>query len=445
MSTTLADTVAKVLVAASVGQHSRLCCALSGGVDSVVLLDVLVRLRERFGYALSAAHVHHGLSPAADTWLGFCAGYCRRIEVPFYSFRVVVPLDDPQGLEAAARRVRHAALNSVECDWLVLGHHRDDQAETLLFRLFRGTGLRGAGAMPAVETPAAGGRGLLRPLLEHGRATLVQWAQAHALDWVEDESNGDCHFARNDIRHRILPVIEVAFPAARTALARAAGHFREASDLLDELAAADAFACGGASLERASLLALSDARISNLLRWQARRRGVPVPSSARLREGLRQLRAAPAARPLHLPLGAIACCVYRGQVWLEPLLAQTPAAFSWSGGVRAGQVSRWGDGSVVFRAVPGAGVAQSALDRATACRLVPRVPGLRLRIGQGRPSRTLKNLCQEAGIPAWMRERLPVLEVDGAIAWIGGIGVDVAFACPPDEMGVLPDWQPFSF
>ncbi|MDO9598793.1 MAG: tRNA lysidine(34) synthetase TilS [Azoarcus sp.] len=445
MSAALLDTVAEVLVASGVGPHSRLCCALSGGVDSVVLLDVLVRLRERFGYALSAAHVHHGLSPAADTWLGFCAGYCRRLDVPLSSFRVAVPRDDPQGLEAAARQVRHAALQCVECDWLVFGHHRDDQAETLLFRLFRGTGLRGAGAMPAVEPPAAGVRGKLRPLLEQGRTALVQWAQVHAIDWVEDESNGDCRFTRNDIRHRILPAIEVAFPAASTALARAASHFREASDLLDELAAADELACGGASLERVALLTLSDARIINLLRWQARQRGVPAPSSARLREGLRQLRAAPAARPLHLPLGELACCAYRGRVWLEPVLTQSLVACTWRGGVVPGQALHWGGGSVVFRAVPGAGIAPSVLGRAIQCRLVPRAPGLRLRLGQGRPSRTVKNLCQEAGIPVWMRERLPVLEIDGATVWIAGIGVDAAFACRADELGILPEWLPFSF
>jgi len=161
MSAALVDTVAEVLVSAQIGPHSRLCCALSGGADSVVLLDVLVRLRERFGYALSAAHVHHGLSPAADAWLDFCAGYCCRLDVPFSAFRVSVSRNDPQGLEAAARQVRHTALNSVECDWLVFGHHRDDQAETLLFRLFRGTGLRGAGAIPAVAVPAAGRCGRL--------------------------------------------------------------------------------------------------------------------------------------------------------------------------------------------------------------------------------------------------------------------------------------------
>lgn len=444
MSVALIDAAATVLAAAGVGAHSRLCCALSGGVDSVVLLDLLSGLRGRFGYTLAAAHVHHGLSPAADAWREFCADYCRRLDVPFSAFEVTVSRDHPAGLEAAAREVRHAVLNGIDCDWLVFGHHRDDQAETLLFRLFRGTGLRGAGAMAAIEHGAGDRPGRLRPLLAHGRATLVQWAHERALDWIEDDSNSDRRFARNDIRHRILPAIEGAFPAARTALARAAAHFREASDLLDDLAAIDELACGGPVLERDALLALSDARIVNLLRWQARRRGVPAPGSARLREGLRQLRATPAARPLHLPFGALACCVYHDRIWLEPVVAQVPAPCALEGGALGAQTLPWAGGQVVFHEVRGAGVGRVILGQTNRCRLVPRAPGLRLRPGPARPSRTFKNLCQEAGIPVWMRNRLPVLEIDGAVAWIGGIGVDAAFACPPGEAGILPEWLPFS-
>lgn len=438
------DAAAAILAAAGVGPHSRLCCALSGGVDSVVLLEVLVRLRARFGYTLSAAHVHHGLSPAADHWRDFCAALCQRLEVPFSAFEVTVVRDHPAGLEAAARQARHDALARMACDWLVFGHHLNDQTETLLFRLLRGTGVRGAGCMAAIEPAAAVHPGRLRPLLGVTRAELVCWAQAHGLDWVEDESNRDCRHARNDIRHRILPAIELAFPAAAPALARAASHFREASDLLDELAAQDEAACGGAALDRGALLALSDARILNLLRWQARRRGVPTPGSARVREALRQLRAVADAHPLYLPLGEVACCAYRGRVWLEPVRSSMPTPPPWGGGVQPGLVLPWGEGSVVFRAAHGAGIGAHLLDQAPVCRLLGRGSGLRLRLGPGRPSRSLKNLCQEAGIPAWMRDRLPVLEIDGVTAWVGGIGVDAAFACAPGAAGIMPEWVPFS-
>ncbi|HMV92123.1 MAG TPA: tRNA lysidine(34) synthetase TilS, partial [Thauera aminoaromatica] len=152
----LPESAAAVLAAASVGAGSRVCCALSGGVDSVVLFELLRRLQPRFGFSLRAAHVDHGLSPNAAAWARACAERCLAADVHLQVFRVEVERAHADGLEAAARAARHAALAQVDCDWLAFGHHQDDQAETLLFRLLRGTGVRGAAAMRAVEPGGAG-------------------------------------------------------------------------------------------------------------------------------------------------------------------------------------------------------------------------------------------------------------------------------------------------
>ena len=436
--------MAATLAAAGVDARSRLCCALSGGVDSVVLLHLLLAVRERFGFSLQAAHVHHGLSPAAGQWRDFCSALCAELEVPFRAFEVDVLRDDPEGLESAARKARHAALAEIDCDWLVFGHHLDDQAETALFRLFRGTGVRGAAAMAAVEAGAGIRAGRLRPLLNSRRASIHAWALEHGLQWVEDESNRELRFARNDIRHRILPAIEASFPAASEALARAAAHFREASELLDELAADDSSACGGQVIRCDVLLRLSDARVANLLRWQLRQCGALPPSQARLLESIRQLRSAPANQPLRLAMGALACCVYRGALWFEPDEPPELTPAVWQGESLPEEGVVWGAGRVRFAACAGGGIERHKIERAGVLRLAPRAPGLRLRLAEDRPARTFKNLCQEAGIPAWMRDRLPVLEVDGRVAWVGGIGVDVAFACPAQAQGIMPEWLPLS-
>ena len=165
----LLQAAARALTAAGVGAGARLCCALSGGVDSVVVLDVLHTLAPRFGFSLQAAHVHHGLSPYADVWAQACAARCAQLGIAFTLFRVSVARDASGGLEAAARAQRHAALDGVACDWLVFGHHQDDQAETLLFRLLRGSGVRGAAAMAAVDPPRTARPGRLRPLLDCSR------------------------------------------------------------------------------------------------------------------------------------------------------------------------------------------------------------------------------------------------------------------------------------
>jgi tRNA(Ile)-lysidine synthase len=327
----LVDAAAVTLSGAGIDSRHRLCCAFSGGIDSVVLLDVLDALRQRFGYALEAAHVHHGLSPGADGWQDFCADACKQRGITLNAFRVEVPRDHPGGLEEAARIARHAALSRVPCDWLVLGHHRDDQAETVLFRLLRGTGVRGAAAMAAIEPAAATGRpGYLRPLLETGREDILVYAADKMLEWIDDGSNSDQRFTRNVLRHRILPAIETRFPVASLALARAAKHFREAAGLLDELAQADAAAAmaacaarkgeeggdgdGHRAFSRAFLLGLSPARLANLLRWEIRRLGAMPPTSARLDDAIRQL--CSSHGPLCLPLGDCACHSRRGCVWL---------------------------------------------------------------------------------------------------------------------------------
>ncbi len=430
--------VAAVLAVAGVGSGTRLCVALSGGVDSVVLLQVLVRLRERFGLELSAAHVHHGLSAAADDWCAFCARLCASLQVPFRSFPVAVPRHDRRGLEAAARGLRHRALSSIDTDWIAFGHHQDDQAETVLFRLFRGAGVRGAGAMAEIEPPRGDAAGRLRPLLGVRREAIEGFARALGLEWVEDESNLDQAFARNRLRHSIVPALQEAFPGVVPALARASGHFREAQGLLDELASIDAQRCGS-PLSRVRMLGLSDARIANLLRRQVSDLGAEAPPRARLVEVVRQFRQA-GERPLRLGLGGVSCCVYRGQVWLESEAGAdaVPEAVRWEGG---GNVP-WGSGIIRFERGWGEGLDASRVEGAREVVLTGRWEGLVLRQAVGRPRRSFKNLCQEAGIPAWMRSRLPVFRIDGQAAWIGSIGVAAEFACPKGAPGILPRWLP---
>jgi tRNA(Ile)-lysidine synthase len=354
--------------------------------------------------------------------------------VALQTFHVVVDRNDPAGLEAAARRARHAALGGVACDWLVFGHHQDDQAETVLFRLARGAGVRGAAGMAAIEF---GSPGRLRPLLGLRRGQIEQTARDAGLAWVDDESNADLRYTRNALRHRVLPALEAVLPAAVPGLARAAAHFREADELLDALAAEDARRCGGDILSRTAVCALSSARLRNLLRWKMRTLGGEAVTRTRLVEVERQLRYGAADKPLRLPLGVLACCVYRDALWLERAQPENPVARPWRGEARL----PWGDGAVRFELTQGLGVSQRLLRAAGQSWLVRRWPGLTMRVQGGRPRRRFKNLCQEAGIAPWLRDRLPVLRVDGEAVWIAGIGVAADWQCKAGDEGVLPVWQ----
>lgn len=310
------DLAARVgdFIAARLSAPERVCVALSGGCDSVVLAHVLSRL----GLAgrLSAVHVHHGLSPNADAWAAFCDRYCRDLGIPLLIRHVAVATQAGLGLEAAARQARYAAFADVPAECLALAQHRGDQAETLLLNLLRGGGVTGAAAMPAERRD--GPRRLLRPLLGETRADIEAYALTHGLTWVTDESNADTGLTRNFLRHAVLPVIAQRFPAAETALAQAAANFAEACGLLDELAELDWLAAADGDCARLAVLRkLSTARLKNLLRHRLRVLGWQVPVASRLDEFARQLQSAgPDRHPeLQLPSGRMRAA--RGRLhWL---------------------------------------------------------------------------------------------------------------------------------
>ncbi|WPN99559.1 tRNA lysidine(34) synthetase TilS [Pseudomonas sp. MUP55] len=249
--------------------------AFSGGLDSTVLLHLLASLANT--PPLRAVHVHHGLQTAADTWPGHCQRVCDGLNVPLRVMRVQV--QPGASVEQAARAARYQAFAETTGAGEVLftGQHRDDQAETLLFRLLRGTGVRGLAAIPAHRALAQGH--LVRPLLDISRAELETYAREHHLKWIEDPSNADPRFSRNYLRHRVFPVLAQRWPQVVPSLARTAEHLGEAQGLLDELAAMDLQGADQPSLvpwlplpslALAPLRELSDARQRNALRhWLA--------------------------------------------------------------------------------------------------------------------------------------------------------------------------------
>jgi len=411
----------------------RLCVGLSGGVDSVALLHALHGLRESAGLVLTACHVHHGLSPHAEAWAQACARICDALGVPLALERVVVA-SGGQGLEAAAREARLAALARQDADWVVLGHHADDQAETLLFRLLRGAGVRGAGGMRPLER-RRDGLCLMRPLLDLRRAEILAWAEATGLAWVEDESNASRDYSRNFLRHAILPDLHARFPAATERLCAAAAHFRESEALLQQLAEMDWRALGGGERVRALALgALDGARLRNLIRWRVARLGLSPPPDLQLDEALRQLRSSGREHPLRASLGSAELCQYRGWCWVQPTLPAAPSRRR----CEPGQGFEWAGGQVALALSSGEGLALARVDGPLS--IGPRREGDRLRIGG--LGRALKTLAQTAGVPPWLRDRLPTLYVGEQLAWVAELGVDERYAAAAGEASLVLTWQP---
>jgi tRNA(Ile)-lysidine synthase len=365
----------------------RVAVGLSGGVDSVALLCLLREMAPRHGFRLSALHVHHGLSPQADAWARFCRGLCRRWGIPLSVRRVRVGRLG-RGLEAAARAARREAFSRHPAGVIALAHQLDDQAETLLLNLLRGAGARGASAMPVVGR--LGAKILWRPLLAVPRREILAYARARELAWVEDESNRDDALTRNFLRLHVGPLLETRFPRWRESLARAARRFARADD-----------------------------RAERALRAFLRAKGLRAPSEAKLAEMLRQLTGR-GARTAIAHDGAL-LRVYRGRVSVERSRA-------------------WPGGELRLRPARGRGIDAARLEGARLS-LRARAGGERLQLDPRRPRRTLKNLFQEAGIPPWRREWLPLLYCDDELVWVPGVGVAARWQAARGARGVVPEWR----
>lgn len=436
----LADQV-RGIVRREIPRGATLVVGLSGGIDSVVLLHVLVRCLRIAPARISAIHVNHQISPHAGRWAAFCRRLCRDLGVKLR----VVKVDVPRGnsTEAAARTARYAVFATSKAGVLMLAHNRDDQAETVLLQLLRGAGPRGLAAMPVLHAAATDMLPVLRPLLGVPRKTIAAHAQHYRLQWVEDDSNLDPAYLRNFLRHQVMPVIERKVPGAGATLARAARHQAEASDLLDVLAAQDLGAAGNIRmcLPLKLLRPLVPHRARNALRYFLRCNDVMMPDADRLEELLRQALTARADARVRVELDGVGLRRFQDALYIVRSLPRLAATFeqAWNGcGVLA--LPQLG-GSLRLVRSKGEGIAADAL-RSALLVVRARRGGEVLRPAPGGRQRTVRNLLQEAAMPPWQRERLPFLYVDGVLAAVPGVGVDAKFQANMDESGLRPVWLP---
>ncbi len=393
--------------------------AFSGGLDSTVLLHLAAAdpvLRAR---GLRALHVDHGLHPDSSLWAQACSDTCAGLGVGFDAVRVVVS-DGGEGLEAAARAARHAAFlaHQREGELIALAHHRDDQAETLLLRLLRGSG-DGLGAMRALRPF---GRGQLwRPLLAVPRAQLQAFAREHGLRWIEDPSNASDRHDRNFLRHQVLPVLQQRWPGADAAFARSASLLATQEDLLsaeDAQRLAQVQGLDPASLSVPALLAQPPAWRDRVLRRWVAGLGLPMLSAQALHTLASELLPArPDARAQYAWSGAV---IHRWRNLLHAGRPQTPLPRDWS--------IAW-DGTQPLP-LPGGGQLQLLPARAFDAPLQVRARqgGERLVLPGRAHSSALKHVLQDLGVPPWQRACLPLLFApDGALLAAGDVALSGQF------------------
>ena len=426
----------------------RVAVAYSGGRDSTALLHATASAAQRLGLQVFGLHVHHGLSPHADAWLGHCEQQCAAwaaagLPVHLLFRRIGGKPAKGESVEAWARAARYLALQAMAQEagatLILLAHHQRDQAETWLLQALRGAGVAGLAAMPEVAQRA--GLTWARPWLDQGREAIEAYVRIHTLSCIEDDSNADPRFARNRLRLALWPLLLDAFPQAQSALAMSAAWAQEALALQKEVAQGDlATLCDAQGLRIEEWLTLSPARRSNVLRaWLQQTAGRPAPASL-VQRLLREL-------PQDLTQASWPCAAgqlrrYRG------CLSFVPGGLVGAAQVRGGAISirragryhlpEWG-GSLLVRRVDNGGV---ALDLLHSAQLRERQGGEQFQRATKCSARSLKKAFQAVGFASWQRTG-PLLFVGEQLLFVPGLGID-AWALAPsgiDQVGLswLPD------
>ena len=419
------------------GIPRRFVVALSGGLDSSVLLHAIAATRGEHGLPIVAVTVDHGMQRDSASWTDHCGDFASGLDVDFIARRVTVDLESGGGAEAAARDARYGALRSVltDGDWLLSAHHLDDQAETVIYNLLRGSGTSGLAGIPRARRLGCGW--LVRPLLDVPRRELQAYADEQGVKYVSDPSNLDQQFDRNYIRHEILPRLDARWPDAAGRIRRSASLAREATTLLAELAEIDRrqFADRSDRLSIRALAKLPPERQRNLLRYLILELGLPAPGAVHLEQIVNELILARVdAQPLVAWPGARARR-YRDRLYLLPAEdLEDPSAWPRE---LSGERTLLPDGLGLIELERGADIGLSEHVVAAGLDIRPRIGGEEIRLHGQRHTKKLKKLLQEEGIVPWMRERLPLIYSNDELVAVGDLWIAEGAAARP---GIAVRW-----
>ena len=415
----------------------RYAVAFSGGVDSAVLLAALTRLVPR--PEVRALHIDHGLHPDSGAWVGHCRVIANTLGADCVSRQVHIENKAGESLEALAREARYQALGELITpgEILLTAHHSDDQLETLLFRLFRGSGVKGLRGIAEFKRFRAGF--LARPMLRISREEILVVARAWQLDWLEDPMNQDIRLDRNFLRAEILPQINKRWPAANKTVGRTAQQMTEAQELLDGVAEVDGRSVKDAArVRQADLLVLPAPRQRNLLRYLIARLGLPTPAARQLDTLLKGLRVQRADAETQVQWPGGEARIYRGVLYLFPPLGEG------SGDGYAGEIGlsrSWTgpEGSLFLVRGTGPGLPDAWVKEGLAVRF--RVGGERFKPLLHDHSRPLKKWLQDAGVLPWLRGRIPLLYHNDQLVAVGDLWISATVSGLPDsESGWQISW-----
>ena len=438
----LIETIEKALLglAQSHRKIKSMTVALSGGMDSVVLLHLLHAMQKKHGFILEACHVHHGLSKNADKWVQFCEKLCKKLSIPLEVHYIKLPQKKSLGIEGEARHLRYEKLLQAKSDLVVLAHHEDDQAETFLLQLIRGAGVKGLSSMAHFDAE----KKLWRPLLNSARIDIESYAKQQKLKWVEDESNQNNDFDRNFIRLKVLPILKNRFNYITKVISRSSAHLAETQILLDDLAKKDLKNCFKSTIYKHNLKVetlnkLSQPRAKNALRFWLEKNDQLMPSKDLLDELLRQVLYAKKDATLKIELSqSHEIRRYKNEIYVLKKNIKIHKSYEifWQG---EKEILLPNGTKLHFKKVRGRGIDLKILNNQK-LKIMNRVGGENFKPDSKRPSRKLKQLFQESNIPPWERENFPLIFSNDDLVCVPNFGVDVKYQVKPYENGLEVIW-----
>jgi len=410
---------------------------LSGGVDSCVLLHLLAQMQTQLHFKLKAIHIHHGLSSSADGWLDFCKEKCKLLDIEFYDVKVKINNKSTLGIEGEARKLRYEAIKKKQKGIVALGHHQNDQAETLMLQLLRGSGLRGLAAMPEFDEK----RKFWRPMLNIKKELIEKYASEKNIEYIEDESNEDINFDRNFIRKKVLPLIESRYPASIETISRSAINISEGHQINELLALDDSknvMSEDGCYLLIENLNKLPNLRAINLIRCWLSFNDLLMPSKKNIEELFRQVSFIKKDTSLNLKISNDQSIrAYGDKLFIVNLKSKLASYnFKWSG---QEEIELPNKSKLHFVKTKKGGLSLSKLGVKT-LDIKGRTGGEKLKPFSDQPSRSLKYLFQKADIPHWERDQVPLIFANEKLVAVPNLGVQFDYQANDGEEGYQIRW-----
>lgn len=417
--------------------------AVSGGMDSCVLLHLFFSVKNQIEQALEAVYVNHGLNKSSDDWGNFCSEQCNKYGIDFSQLDIKGTCRPGDSLEDWARKKRYKLIieKMSDGDILFTAHHKDDQVETFFLQALRGSGTRGLVSMPIIKKIDRGY--LIRPLLNYSRNVLNDYAKNNNLSWCDDDSNRNTHYDRNYLRHNVLPQVEKRWPSYRNTITRLIDHQRESKSLLDDIAEIDmrrGYQQSNGCLDLDYMRTLGYERKKNLVLYWLSFKNLDLPNAKHVEKIVSDLILLETERSPCIDWSNVEVRRYKNKLYSFNTLNKHDVnkTYDWDLALPV----KITDGFLNVSAATGKGISRAKTKNAKFT-VKYRHGGEKIHPVDRTCSKTIKKLFQERQILPWYRDRVPLIYINDELAVIPGLCIDKKFSAKSDELSWDIYWTEF--